>query len=79
MGVDLGRTVHTGHSNGGFGAWLLAALDPDSSLALAPLAGMMSIGGGGRFFRHQSSVMGSYCSGPRMAVDPFTSSASGMT
>merc|ERR1711871_1250583 len=34
----------TGHSNGGYGAWSFASKHPDSVVALAPLAGMPSLG-----------------------------------
>ncbi len=38
------ETIFTGHSNGGYGAWLGAALAPDQALACAPLAGMARMG-----------------------------------
>ena len=44
LGADASRVAFTGHSNGAFGAWLLAALDPSTALACAPLSGMSSIG-----------------------------------
>jgi pimeloyl-ACP methyl ester carboxylesterase len=37
------RVVWTGHSNGGFGAWMLASRYPDWSLGCAPLAGMATL------------------------------------
>ena len=40
------RRRGTGHSNGGFGALSLATAAPDLTLAVAPLAGMTSLGGG---------------------------------
>eukprot|EP01065_Artemidia_motanka_P017794 TRINITY_DN21201_c0_g1_i2.p1 TRINITY_DN21201_c0_g1~~TRINITY_DN21201_c0_g1_i2.p1 ORF type:complete len:863 (+),score=237.14 TRINITY_DN21201_c0_g1_i2:269-2590(+) len=42
--INASKVIYTGHSNGGFGAVLLAALDPDSAAAVAPLAGMATIG-----------------------------------
>jgi hypothetical protein len=45
--AGLGRML-TGHSNGGYGALLLAALEPALALAVAPLAGMPLLGDAGR-------------------------------
>lgn len=45
--AGLGRIL-TGHSNGGYGALLLAALEPAYALAVAPLAGMPLLGDAGR-------------------------------
>jgi hypothetical protein len=38
------RVIFTGHSNGGFGAWMLGSHNPDVVLGVAPLAGMATIG-----------------------------------
>ena len=42
------QRILTGHSNGGYGALLLAALEPAYALAVAPLAGMPLLGDAGR-------------------------------
>ena len=39
--------VYTGHSNGGFGAVLMAVHNPMSVLGLAPQAGMLTLGDNG--------------------------------
>ena len=38
------RVIFTGHSNGGFGAWLFGTHYPDMALGVAPLAGMATMG-----------------------------------
>lgn len=38
------RLIFTGHSNGGFGAWMLGTHYPDAALGVAPLAGMATMG-----------------------------------
>ncbi|CAE8593326.1 unnamed protein product [Polarella glacialis] len=43
--ADISRVIFTGHSNGGFGALLLATEQPDLALGVAPLAGMLRLHG----------------------------------
>ena len=43
--ADVDRVLFTGHSNGGFGAWLLAGMQPERAAACAPLSGMPEIEG----------------------------------
>lgn len=38
------RVLFTGHSNGGFGAWLLGSHYPDMAVGVAPLSGMATMG-----------------------------------
>ena len=38
------RLIFTGHSNGGFGAWMFGTHYPDAALGVAPLAGMATMG-----------------------------------
>ena len=38
------KVIFTGHSNGGFGAWLLGSHYPDMALGVSPLAGMTTLG-----------------------------------
>lgn len=38
------RLIFTGHSNGGFGAWMFGTHYPDTALGVAPLAGMATMG-----------------------------------
>jgi predicted esterase len=38
------RLIVTGHSNGGYGAWMFGTHYPDLALGVAPLAGMATIG-----------------------------------
>lgn len=38
------RLIFTGHSNGGFGAWMFGTHYPDAALGVAPLAGMVTMG-----------------------------------
>ena len=42
--VDASRVLFTGHSNGGFGAFMFASHYPDKAVAVAPLAGMTRLG-----------------------------------
>lgn len=41
--ADVSRVIFTGHSNGGFGALLLATEQPALALCVAPLAGMLRL------------------------------------
>eukprot|EP00931_Biecheleriopsis_adriatica_P028646 TRINITY_DN17082_c0_g1_i1.p1 TRINITY_DN17082_c0_g1~~TRINITY_DN17082_c0_g1_i1.p1 ORF type:complete len:891 (-),score=181.20 TRINITY_DN17082_c0_g1_i1:85-2706(-) len=61
--ADVSRVVFTGHSNGGFGALLLAAERPELALGVAPLAGMLRMGrpqdgiaGADRTWQHLQSL-----------------------